>query len=165
MSRSPPISRVPALFVAHANCCMRIRTPVDAYLLVADLDSCMNVANDMIHNNLTLNRVRSRKLIHALCLARRPDDAFLIFEHAPEGDPVIYNDLIDLAMECHCPQRVLPVHASMIRLNETRCLRYALGPLPVHAWRRRTDARHGQQASRAARLPANTHTGLPFGAT
>ena len=115
MSRSPPISRVPALFVAHANCCMRIRTPVDAYLLVADLDSCMKVANDMIHNNLTLNRVRSRKLIHALCLARRPDDAFLIFEHAPEGDPVIYNDLIDLAMECHCPQRVLPAPVSQTR--------------------------------------------------
>jgi pentatricopeptide repeat protein len=90
---------------------------LDAQLLINDLDGCMRLVDTMQKSQFRLNLLRTRKLIHALCLARRVDDAFLIFDMAfknrVEGDISIYNDLIDLSANCHCPHRVLPVFKSL----------------------------------------------------
>jgi hypothetical protein len=37
----------------------------------------------------------------------------MAFQNRVEGDISIYNDLIDLSANCHCPHRVLPVFKSL----------------------------------------------------
>ena len=128
---------------------------LDAQLLINDLDGCMQVVDTMQNSKFRLNLLRTRKLIHALCLARRVDDAFLIFDMAfknrVEGDISIYNDLIDLSANCHCPHRVLPVFKSLedrgIRPDFARSntlvylLRYAPRTLARSSTRTSTGAR------------------------
>jgi len=101
-------------------------------------------------------QVRIRRLVHALCLQRRVDDAFAVIETAEEmgvdADVATCVDLIALAMQvpvpckahtrvfgsltsafmlygmeqCHCPHRVPTVFACISRRN------YALDVQSAH---------------------------------
>lgn len=103
------------LEITEDTCCSLL----EAHLEVCELDGCVRIFKDTIDAGYIVNLHRLRKLIHALCIDRRVEDAFEVFDLAVsvevDGDLQVCSDLIDLAKECNCPERVPPVFQCMVR--------------------------------------------------